>query len=98
AKYDLTGHKQFGGFAFAEKSDHQKRRHDSNEPSDQTPQPRRNPDVKKTFHHNLPGKCAGKGRVLPRSKERHATEIGRHADTQKRAKLVYYYITHCDIC
>ena len=54
--------------AVRDRDDH--RRHDGDQPRDQAPQPRADPDVEEALHHDLAGERAGQRRVLSRGEQR----------------------------
>src|SRR5258705_5798186 len=59
AQHNLAGHQQFGCLALAIESDDAHGGNDCDAAGDQSPHPRPNSEVQKTFHHYLSGKRAG---------------------------------------
>src|SRR6267142_5471882 len=69
AQHNLACYQQHGGLALPVKSDDAHSRNDCNSTGDQSPHPRRNSEVQKTFHHYLSRQCAGERRVLARGQQ-----------------------------
>ena len=86
AQRDLAGDEQFRGLALAEETDDAHGGHDGDGAGDQPPQPGAQPDVQKSFHHDLAGERAGERGVLAGSQQRHGEQGAGDAHAQSGAE------------
>ena len=97
AEDDLAQHQQRTRALFPFDRDDDDRGHDRDEPRDQPPQPRAKPDVEKSFHHDLPGQCAGERGVLPENSSATANSVLADGRTEQRVEQQVRVADVCDL-